>query len=142
MWGISNHTGEGTEELRDRLVATALDKELLPHVGEARPVAWSTVDSLARDCGGAPHVARSELRRRAAAEGVDDDASFDDALWFWHEVGSLLHYRDVPQLADRVFVNTNWILALVNGLVEQAHYARATVLGRDEKALSKALNFY
>ena len=57
------------------------------------------------------------LRRRAAAM---DDATFSDALWFWHEVGSLLHYRDVPRLAGEVFVDTNWILGLINGLVEQA----------------------
>ena len=52
-----------------------------------------------------------------------NEASFDDALWFWHEVGSLIHYHDVPQLAEQVFVDTNWILALVNGLVEQAQDA-------------------
>jgi hypothetical protein len=121
VWGVSNHTGEGVEELRERLVATALDKELLPHVGEKCPVQWSTVESLARDCGGRPCIERSELRRRAAAEGVTDDASFNDALWFWHEVGSLIHYRDVPQLAEHVFVDTSWILALINGLIEQAH---------------------
>jgi hypothetical protein len=121
VWGISNHTGEGAEELRARLVATALDPKLLPHVGQERPVAWSAVDSLARDCGGAPHVARSELRRRAAAEGVANDTSFNDALWFWHEVGSLVHYRDVPALAETAFVDPKWILALVNGLVEQKH---------------------
>ena len=30
---MSNHTGESTEELRDGLVAVALDKVLLVHVG-------------------------------------------------------------------------------------------------------------
>ena len=33
----------------------------------------------------------------------------------------LIHYRYVPRLAGEVFVDTNWILALVNGLIEQAH---------------------
>jgi hypothetical protein len=69
---------------------------------------------------GAPHLPRDELRRRAAAL-VKEEESFADALAFWHDGGSLIHYRDVPQLAEQVFVNTNWIMALVNGLVEQAH---------------------
>ena len=43
----------------------------------------------------------SELRRRAAPF-VTEEQSFADALWFWHEAGSLIHYRDVPQLAEQI----------------------------------------
>jgi Ran GTPase-activating protein (RanGAP) involved in mRNA processing and transport/GTPase SAR1 family protein len=121
VWGVSNLTREGAAELCDRLVATVLDKALFPHVGQELPCAWMTIDSLAHDCDGAPFTLREELQRRAIAEGVDDASSFRQALWFWHEVGSLIHYRDVPQLSEYVFVDVNWILKLVSGLVEQAH---------------------
>jgi GTPase SAR1 family protein len=119
VWGVSNLTGEGVAELRARLVAVALDKELLPHVGEERPAQWMQVEALARQ-GGSPRIGRAELLRRAAAAGVDE-ATVADALWFWHEVGMLIHYRHIPQLSSEVFVDTNWILKLVNGLIEQAH---------------------
>jgi GTPase SAR1 family protein len=130
VWGISNLTGEGVEELRSHLVATALNPELMPEVGQERPISFAKVEALALDSGGAMFVARAELRERAKAAGVDDDSTFDDALWFWHEVGSLLHYchrtdgahdDDREQLAPFVFVNPGWILELINALVGQKH---------------------
>ena len=119
IWGISNLTGEGAMELRAHIVATALDKELLPHVGEERPAQWVEVEALARQRG-VPRMARAELLRMAAAHGIDE-VTVDDALWYWHEVGLLIYYRTVPQLRAEIFVDTNWLLKLVNGLVEQAH---------------------
>jgi hypothetical protein len=85
VWGISNHTGECAPELRARLVATALDKALMPLVGAERPKLWIEVERLCLTAG-APHLPRDELRRRAAAL-VKEEESFTDALAFWHAGG-------------------------------------------------------
>jgi hypothetical protein len=103
-------------------VETALDPELMPHVGQERPVLYAEVESLALAAAeaGTPRLPCDELWRRAAPF-VTEEQSFADALWFWHEAGSLIHYRDVPQLAEQVFVDPSWVLKLISTLVEQKH---------------------
>ena len=93
-WGVSNLSGEGVDALRHRLVYTALNRVLLPHMGEERPVGWMVVESLCRGLAerGRPFVRREELAQAAFEEAGVGAVELADALWFWHEVGMVVHY--------------------------------------------------
>ena len=63
---MSNHTGASTEELRDELVAVALDKVLLLHVGMELAKHYIEVEGLAFEAGAARLTTRSGgVQRRA-----------------------------------------------------------------------------
>ena len=84
MWGISNHTGEGAEELRERLVATALDQELMPHVGLVHvgepfndPHRFLVHEVTLERVPGEPTPSSMGSRRRYGESGFDCGSSAD-----------------------------------------------------------------
>jgi hypothetical protein len=71
VWGISNHTGECAPELRARLVATALDKALMPLVSAERPARRAAAArSGARQGGGVIRRRAGVLARRRQRQSL------------------------------------------------------------------------
>jgi Leucine-rich repeat (LRR) protein/GTPase SAR1 family protein len=111
---VSSKTGEGVPELRD---AIAIQAKLLPMMGLRWPTSWRAAEQAVLSLRlRSPFVNLRVVYDTMASCGVGkDDASV--LLRWLHELGEVLHYADVPELAEIVMLDPQWVTRHVGAVL-------------------------
>jgi Leucine-rich repeat (LRR) protein/GTPase SAR1 family protein len=111
---VSSHTGEGIPTLREAIARLA---EELPMMGLRWPADWRAAQqAVLRMRLTCPYNTMRKVHEAMCACGL----ALDDAtvLLSWlHELGEVLHYADVPELADVVMLDPQWVTRQVGAVL-------------------------
>src|SRR5579885_761854 len=130
--GISNMTGEGIEELREKIMQQAM---FLPHVGQPWPTKWLAVERAIQERS-EHHIDASTYFHCCETCQVDESIARGTLGDYLHDLGKILFFRDDYILCNMVVLKPNWItkaISLVltdekiredNGIFQHADLAR------------------
>jgi hypothetical protein len=126
-------------ELREAIVASALDQKLFPDLGVAIPRLYDQIRSLVREwrtempyCDLDVLIEKVEcalsLRETDAgshaAEGVAVESTRERvlaALSFMHDLGELAHFKESRDLSQMVFLSLQWLVDVTKKVIRHDH---------------------
>ena len=78
------------------------------YVREKVPAVWmECIDATKTAYAGKDYVQKADLQRFAQGMGVTD---FETMLLYLHQLGLLLHFKDVEEARDWVILNPQWLI--------------------------------
>jgi len=114
---VSNKTGDGIGTL---VAAIAREAKNLPMMGLRWPKSWRAAEQavlLLRLK--QPFVSVRETYETMASSGIDKHDAVVLLRWL-HELGEVLHYADVPELAEVVMLDPQWVTQHVGTVLASA----------------------
>ncbi|OGC77574.1 MAG: hypothetical protein A2Z27_00115 [candidate division Zixibacteria bacterium RBG_16_50_21] len=119
----SSETGEGIERL---LLSISAEAARLPMMGLRWPSAWRAAQQAIKRLGATEaYCSVSQVRQLVSEFGLDD-RDVNVLLRWLHELGEVLHYAEVPELASTVMLDPQWVtqrvgLVLASQIVQSAN---------------------
>jgi len=103
---VSSKTGDGIEDLKMEI---ALRAQALPMMGLRWPKKWRAAEEAVKALHTAgPYTSLLQVLAAISSCGLQKEDA--DVLLRWlHELGEILHYADVPELADLVVLDPQWV---------------------------------
>jgi small GTP-binding protein len=103
-FSISNTTGEGIDELKQKITEVATD---LPLMGEEWPTNWlNAANEIRKD--DRRQIKPAELQQVMDKHGVEPKDAKVLAQWM-HDLGDILYFQGKPDLKDRVILKPQWV---------------------------------
>ena len=110
---VSNQTGRGIEELRNKIRTVAAD---LPLMGEVWPAAWLAAANVIQ-AKEEKYISPQQLWGLMADHQVTETSATTLAQWL-HELGDILYFRDAEELNDVVILKPQWVTSYISKVLE------------------------
>lgn len=112
--GVSNRTGEGVAELRQRVIYLASQ---LPLMEQMWPETWVAAEE-ALAARPEQYTDQESFLHSCTAAGVPAEIASDTLSDYLHDLGKILHYRDDDSLYDFVVLQPNWLTHAISRVLD------------------------
>ena len=127
---VKNREGAAQE------IRTAIESMCENHsVNNEIPISWLLFQYEIKLSGG-PYILRSDCDK-IAEQSYIDKKDVDDILFFFHELGILLYYKDVKSLGHVVFSDPQWLFIQLTKVIELKHCASSETKKSIRKGIFK-----
>ena len=123
---ISNTAPEGRKDVAQE-IRTAIE-QMAKKVTEDVPISWLLFQLEVRHIGESKNYVRLEECVEIAKNCYIKEADVNDVIGYFHELGILLNYRDIPELQDVVFCNPQWLFDKLTKLIKLKYKPRFTLI--------------
>ncbi|HVM62836.1 MAG TPA: COR domain-containing protein [Verrucomicrobiae bacterium] len=114
---VSSETGDGVPGLLMEIGRQAKD---LPMMGLRWPRAWRAAErAVKQSAATGPYASLKEVSGLIRGCGLDSNDATVILRWL-HELGEILHYADVPELAELVMLDPQWVTRRVGEVLASA----------------------
>jgi len=122
VFKVSSKTGEGVEDLKREIRHCASQ---LPMMGLQWPRTWRAAQQSVKGLRATvPYSSLNEVLNTILGSGLTKEEAAVLLRWL-HELGEVLHYGDVPELADLVMLDPQWVTLHVGEVLASSEVQKA-----------------
>ncbi len=96
----------------------------LPHVGAELPARWIDIRQALEQQRARNHLTLHEFKTLCEQHDIRSETDQLTLSGYLHDLGVILHFQHDPQLADTLFLNPQWVVAAVYGVLDSDHAKR------------------